>query len=113
MLGLFYIQERIKPMVTAKNKSKKSTDKTGSSKRTNQRPGKAPHGPEDERYPLEAESADQIKGADPTFTERNDVTPPNKKEFPSVGAAKTDFESRPHGRTTGRMIGHEPGTEGI
>jgi hypothetical protein len=23
------------------------------------------------------------------------------------------FESRAHGRTTGRMVGHEPGTEGI
>ncbi|MBS1531334.1 MAG: hypothetical protein JSU01_13595 [Bacteroidetes bacterium] len=68
---------------------------------------------EDILYPREAESADQRAGTDATFTERNDVTPPNRKEFPSVGAAKTDFESRPHGRTTGRMIGHEPGTEGI
>jgi hypothetical protein len=99
-------------MTTIKNKSKKSTGKTDSSKRHNERPANASR-QEDERYPREAESADQIRGADPTFTERNDVTPPNKKEFPSVGAAKTDFESRPHGRTTGRMIGHEPGTESI
>jgi hypothetical protein len=42
-----------------------------------------------------------------------DVTPPNHKDFPTVGPSKTDFESRPHGRTTGRMVGHEPGTEGI
>ena len=25
----------------------------------------------------------------------------------------TDFASRNQGRTTGRMVGHEPGTEGI
>ena len=53
------------------------------------------------------------RSADTSFSEQTDVTPPNKHEFPSVGPAKTDFESRPHGRTTGRMIGHEPGTEGI
>ena len=53
------------------------------------------------------------RGADTSYSEKNDVTPPNKKEFPSQGPAKTDFESRPQGRTTGRMIGHEPGTEGI
>lgn len=52
-------------------------------------------------------------GADTSYSEKNDVTPPNKKEFPSEGPAQTDFASRPHGRTTGRMIGHEPGTEGI
>lgn len=53
------------------------------------------------------------RGADTSYSEKIDVTPPNKKEFPSQGPAKTDFESRPHGRTTGRMLGHEPGTEGI
>lgn len=42
-----------------------------------------------------------------------DVTPPNHKEFPTVGPGKVDFESRPHGRTTGRMVGHEPGTESL
>ncbi|AYL95765.1 hypothetical protein [Mucilaginibacter celer] len=53
------------------------------------------------------------RSADTSFSEQTDVTPPNKKEFPSTGPAKTDFESRPQGRTTGRMVGHEPGTEGI
>ncbi|WP_413667898.1 hypothetical protein ACEN9X_25975 [Mucilaginibacter sp. Mucisp86] len=53
------------------------------------------------------------RSADTSFSEQTDVTPPNKKEFPSQGPAKTDFESRPQGRTTGRMVGHEPGTEGI
>jgi hypothetical protein len=64
-------------------------------------------------YPHESETAPQREGADASYTERNDVTPPNKKEFPSVGPAKTDFEAKKLGRTTGRMIGHEPGTEGI
>lgn len=64
-------------------------------------------------YPHESEASPQREGADSTYTERNDVTPPNKKEFPSVGPAKTDFESKKLGRTTGRMIGHEPGTESI
>ena len=62
---------------------------------------------------MKSEAALQREGADASFTERNDVTPPNKKEFPSVGPAKTDFEARKLGRTTGRMIGHEPGTESI
>jgi hypothetical protein len=53
------------------------------------------------------------RSANTSYSEQTDVTPPNKKEFPSVGPSKTDFESRPHGRTTGRMLGHEPGTEGI
>jgi hypothetical protein len=64
-------------------------------------------------YPHESEAVPQREGADTSFTERNDVTPPNQKEFPSVGPAKTDFEARKLGRTTGRMIGHEPGTESI
>lgn len=53
------------------------------------------------------------EGNDASFSEQTDVTPPNEHEFPSEGPAKADFESRSHGRTTGRMIGHEPGTEGI
>ncbi|RVT98104.1 hypothetical protein EOD41_18635 [Mucilaginibacter limnophilus] len=53
------------------------------------------------------------EGNDASFSEQTDVTPPNQHEFPAEGSPKTDFESRNHGRTTGRMIGHEPGTEGI
>ncbi|MGZ3778277.1 MAG: hypothetical protein ACXVI9_12195 [Mucilaginibacter sp.] len=100
-------------MIRTKNKSGKSGIKakvSGASKR----PENTPRGQKDDvLFPQESEAANQREGADATFTERNDVTPPNKKEFPSVGAAKTDFESRPYGRTTGRMIGHEPGTEAI
>ena len=64
-------------------------------------------------YHRQSEVNQPDRGADTSYSEQNDVTPPNKKEFPSEGPAKTDFESRPHGRTTGRMLGHEPGTEGI
>ena len=98
-------------MITTKDKSGKSGSKTNSHD-----PSKRPEkGQKDNiAYPRESETtSSQQKGADSSFTERNDVTPPNKKEFPSVGPSKADFESRPQGRTTGRMIGHEPGTEAI
>ncbi len=68
---------------------------------------------EDLRYPSEQEVSQPEQGSDGSCSEQIDVTPPNPQEFPSVGNTKTDFESRPHGRTTGRMLGHEPGTEGI
>lgn len=104
-------------MIRTKNKSGKSgnrTKATAPAKRPGETPGNSSQGQKEEMlYPSESEATNQREGADATFTERNDVTPPNKKEFPSVGAAKTDFESRPYGRTTGRMIGHEPGTEAI
>ncbi|WP_345101046.1 hypothetical protein [Mucilaginibacter panaciglaebae] len=50
---------------------------------------------------------------DSSFSENVDVTPPNHKDFPVAGPGKADFESRPQGRRTARMVGHEPGTEGI
>src|ERR1700743_495609 len=104
-------------MLTTKNKPSQKQDKNnrqapdrGNMPKEN--PGKRTS-KEEILYPHESEAAPQREGADASYTERNDVTPPNKKEFPSVGAAKTDFESRKLGRTTGRMIGHEPGTESI
>jgi hypothetical protein len=104
-------------MITNKDKSEKSGNKnnlSNSSNRSNEKlENKSPDQTEEIRYPHESESAPQREGADASFTERNDVTPPEKKEFPSVGPSKTDFESRKLGRTTGRMIGHEPGTENI
>jgi hypothetical protein len=100
-----------------KNKSGKSENRNSPlnpSKRSGDKSKKAASGQKEEIiYPHESEGANQYEGVDATFTERNDVTPPNKKEFPSVGPAKTDFASRRQGRTTGRMIGHEPGTEAI
>ncbi|WP_214070182.1 hypothetical protein [Mucilaginibacter sp. dw_454] len=53
------------------------------------------------------------KSTDASYSEQADVTPPNHKDFPTVGPSKVDFESRPQGRRTARMVGHEPGTEGI
>jgi len=105
-------------MVATKEKSSKKQDHKNQNnnaargKMPKENPGKRTS-EEELLYPHESEANPQREGADASFTERNDVTPPNKKEFPSVGPAKTDFESRPQGRTTGRMIGHEPGTEGI
>ncbi len=64
-------------------------------------------------YQQQNEQEQQQEGNDASYSEQNDVTPPDKKEFPSEGPSRADFESRPHGRTTGRMVGHEPGTEGI
>ncbi|MET3979411.1 outer membrane biosynthesis protein TonB [Mucilaginibacter sp. UYP25] len=65
-------------------------------------------------YRQQNEQEQQQEGADTSFSEQNDVTPPDRHEFPSTGTAtKTDFTSRDQGRTTGRMVGHEPGTEGI
>ena len=105
-------------MITAKEKSSRAQDKNKKSE--TRRHGKKPNEASGKRsskeellYPHESESSSQQEGADSSFTGRNDVTPPNRKEFPSVGPAKTDFESRKLGRTTGRMIGHEPGTESI
>lgn len=105
-------------MLTTKNKSSQRQDYK--SQKNNPGPGRMPNenagkgtSKNEVNQLHETEAGVPREGADATFTERNDVTPPNRKEFPSVGNAKTDFESRPQGRTTGRMIGHEPGTEGI
>ncbi|RFZ90655.1 hypothetical protein D0C36_16970 [Mucilaginibacter conchicola] len=65
-------------------------------------------------YSQRPEQEQQQEGSDTSYSEQNDVTPPEKREFPAEGVAtKTDFTSRNQGRTTGRMLGHEPGTEGI
>ncbi len=64
-------------------------------------------------YSPQVEQEQQQEGGDASYSEQTDVTPPNHKEFPSVGNATTDFRPSDHGRTTGRMVGHEPGTEGI
>ena len=84
---------------------------------TNHDPNEIPEKKESEQeksgYPHEIEQEQQQQGSDASYSEQTDVTRPNQHEFPSTGAAQTDFVSRPHGRTTGRMVGHEPGTEGI
>lgn len=50
---------------------------------------------------------------DANYSEQNDVPAKEKRDFPSVGNTETDFASRPTGRHTGRMVGHEPGTESL
>ena len=67
----------------------------------------------EQSYIPQVEQEQQQDGNDASYSEQTDVTPPNHKEFPSVGNAKTDFRPSDHGRTTGRMVGHEAGTEGI
>ena len=80
--------------------------------RPNEIPEKGESENENMEYPRHREQEQQQSGNDASYSEQTDVTPPNQHEMPSVGNAKTDFVSRRQGRTTGRMIGHEPGTEG-
>jgi len=72
-------------------------------------------GPAHERldYPHASEHELQQEGNDASYSEQVDVIPPAQHEVPSFGRAKTDFVSKPYGRRTGRMVGHEPGTENI
>lgn len=85
---------------------------SGNGNRPNETPEEQKSHQEGSGYAPQREQQQQSSGNDASFSEQTDVTPPNQHEFPSEGIAKTDFVSRPHGRTTGRMIGHEPGTEG-
>lgn len=63
-------------------------------------------------YPRDTELESQT-GGDENYSEQNDVPAMPKRDFPSVGNAETDFASRRTGRHTGRMVGHEPGTESL
>lgn len=87
------------------------------SKKNQGRPNEIPEKRESEQersgYPHETEQQQQQSGSDASYSEQVDVTPPKPHEFPSVGNAETDFRPSDHGRTTGRMVGHEPGTEGL
>jgi hypothetical protein len=91
-----------------------STGSSGSANSPDETPEERESDNEGTGYSTQTELNQPKEGADTSYSEQNDVTPPNPHEIPSVGAAtKTDFASRPQGRTTGRMVGHEPGTEGI
>jgi hypothetical protein len=82
--------------------------------RPNEIPEKRESENEKSGYPHQNEQEQQEGGNDASYSEQVDVTPPASHEFPATGAAtKTDFRPSDHGRTTGRMLGHEPGTEGI
>jgi hypothetical protein len=97
-------------------KSNKENPRKNPERPEHNRPNEIPEKRESEQeksgYPHEIEQEQQQGGADTSYSENIDVTPPKPHEFPSVGNAKTDFVSRRQGRTTGRMLGHEPGTEG-
>jgi hypothetical protein len=79
--------------------------------RSNEMPEKRESEHEKSGYPHVKEQEQQQSGNDASYSEQIDVTPPAPHEFPSVGNAVTDFKPSNHGRTTGRMVGHEPGTE--
>jgi len=87
--------------------------KSGNGKRENEIPEKQVSERERTGYTPQQEQQQNDQGNDASYSEQNDVMPPNQHEFPSVGNPKTDFVTRSHGRTTGRMVGHEPGTESI
>lgn len=91
-------------------KSGKNQERPGHS-RPNEIPEKRESEHEKSGYPHETEQEQQQGGNDASYSEQTDVTPPKQHEFPSVGNATTDFKPSNHGRTTGRMVGHEPGTE--
>ena len=81
--------------------------------RPNEIPEKRESEQEKSGYPHVTEQEQQQEGNDASYSEQTDVTPPNQKEFPSVGNPETNFKPGNHGRTTGRMVGHEPGTESL
>ena len=81
--------------------------------RPNEIPEKRESENEKSGYPHEIEQEQQQSGSDAAYSEQAGVTPPKPHEFPSVGNVKGDFVSKPYGRTTGRMVGYEPGTESI
>lgn len=86
---------------------KKSVHNTGKHRHTHEAEA------EDTGMAVKSEQEQHNKGNEASFSEQTDVTPPDHKDFPVAGPGKADFESRPQGRRTARMVGHEPGTENI
>ena len=97
--------------------SNKKESRNSQERPEHNRPNEIPEKRESEQersgYPHEREQEQQQGGNDASYSEQTDVTPPKQHEFPSFGNAQTDFKPSNHGRTTGRMVGHEPGTESI
>jgi hypothetical protein len=92
----------------------KTSDKNlENNKSPQERPRKHQSEQEGSGYAPQREQQQHNRGNDASYSEQTDVNPPNHKEFPVQGPGKTDFESRPFGRSTARMVGHEPGTESI
>ncbi|RCH54021.1 hypothetical protein DJ568_14125 [Mucilaginibacter hurinus] len=63
-------------------------------------------------YEPRREYSQPQEGNDTSYSEQTDVTPPRQPEVPGGSPAEAYRSSEGHGRTTGRMVGHEPGTEG-
>ncbi|QKJ30559.1 hypothetical protein HQ865_12585 [Mucilaginibacter mali] len=82
-------------------------------RRDNETPEREQADNEQQGYSQQQEVQQHDDGNDASYSEQTDVTPPRTHEFPSEGRAETDFTPGNHGRSTGRMVGHEPGTEGI
>lgn len=85
---------------------------SGNGNRPNETPEEQQSRQEGSGYNQQQEQQQQGDGSDATYREQQDVNQPDRKEFPAEGPARADFEARPHGRTTGRMIDHEPGLPG-
>ncbi|MDB5155681.1 MAG: hypothetical protein JWR50_388 [Mucilaginibacter sp.] len=92
---------------------KSNNQKSRNSNRPDETPERHQSEQEGSGYAPQREQQQHTRGNDASYSEQTDVTPPNHKEIPVVGPGKADFESRPQGRRTGRMLGHEPGTESL
>ena len=100
-------------LIQLKAKTMKSNNqKSGNGNHPNEIPKKRQSEQEGSGYSPQREQQQHNSGNDASYSEQTDVTPPNEHEFPAEGPAKANFSRRPHGRTTARMVGHEPGTEG-
>lgn len=86
---------------------------TGNGNRPDETPERRQSEQEGSGYTPHREQQQHNSGNDASFSEQTDVTPPNQKEFPAEGPARGDFSPQHHNRSTGRMVGHEPGTENI
>lgn len=86
---------------------------SGNGNRPEERPERRQSEQEGSGYSPQREQQQQDSGNDASYSEQTDVTPPNEHEIPSEGLSRADFQPQHHNRTTGRMVGHEPGTEGI
>jgi hypothetical protein len=89
---------------------KTNNHKSGNGNRPDETPERRQTEQEGSGYSPQREQQQNNRSGDATFHEQDDVTPPNQREFPTEGPQKADFEKRNNGRTTGRMVGHEPGT---
>ena len=86
---------------------------SGNGNRPDETPERKQSEQEGSGYSPQREQQQQDSGNDTSYSEQTDVTPPNHKEFPTEGPSRADFSPQHHNRSTGRMVGHEPGTEGI